>query len=244
MINKFMYYVSPDYLRALYRESKSYSFKMKGYCSIEEGLKNLKFTNISDVLGFAIVLHEFPEELAPLINLINNINRVGKGKTLVLCSFYSDGLDLVLEHVDTSNLKFYVYTDLIDFTDVDIKRNIIGTILLNEIKPYKEDNHRDSIKIERSLDLPKYIPILPENISWLYEPLIPATDYKRCIDVDPVILKAKSRDLIIYMLRCEMVYVKYDVKIDNYNRFLELIKDQSIKDQLLYKSVWNIIHKG
>lgn len=243
---KYVYVVSPHFLEAMRDESMPYSFAIKGYPSIKDGRKNLMYTNISDIIGFAIVLYELPNDLYPLIDLLQAIDRISNGHPIILSSFFKDGIDIVLDNINLLNSTLIVHTDLECMTDIEIRRGIYGSILKEVYKPYEPPKDEDLIPVI-SPDICHYVPLLNERIMQLSEDIPIAPDYAKAIGIDPVVEKTRDSDLIIYLLRCEMIRRKYGLEPDSRvkTKFKAVLQDEPDKlTRLQFESIFNLIWEG
>ncbi|MNM82797.1 hypothetical protein D3C81_948380 [compost metagenome] len=228
-------------------ESGDFSFMVKGYHSVEQGMKNLAYTNIDDILGVALVFDLLPENLTPLSDFINKLNSICKKMPVVLCSFFKDGIDTLIDNTDIHNLNLYVYTDLESMTDMDIKRSIYGTIIKDRFNPYEEFNTKEILNPADYTSYDKYyIPILDNRIDMLKEEIINAPDEKRAMFNDPLLsILDKEKDSILYLLRSTQIRRKYSNEISNENLINSLINSiDKEEDKQLYRSLFKLIKEG
>lgn len=243
---KYVYVVSPDYLEAMYEQSIPFSFDIKGFCSIEQGIKNLGRTNISEIIGFAIVLHSLPTELAPLIQLINKINLISSGHTVVLCLYFKEGFDILENYLDIYNIDLFLYTGFQDVTDAGLRRGIYGTIIKNTSEPY---NYNTDLKEMENLVGPQiqhYDPIFNEKINLLVEPIVSATDIRRATQNDTILQSYDDdTDQMFRFLRGEKINKKYKNDFDSSELFNRLLKEENdISKRLLFSSLYKLIQEG
>lgn len=244
---KYVYVISPDFLRAIVKESMDYSFSIKGYCSIEQGGRNLIYTNIADILGFVIALDELPEELAPLINILNTIDTISDYTPIVLWVRNVDGsekkgIQTILEYVNLNSSRLFVFWESEDLTDKVIRRELFGPIIKSCFKPY-ELNKKDFIAPPQ-LTMVKYKPLFNKRISDLFKYIPQASDCRKAIMRD-VVCNTYESDKIIYLLRCAIIYKSYGQNIPNEKSIATAIEDiSSSDDRLLFMSIFNIINRG
>lgn len=240
---KFIYAVSPDFLKPLAIESKEFSFAIRGYCSVKQGIKNLKFSNQEDLLGYVLLFYELPREVSPLIDLIHRIDFVSKkGTPVVFCSMFKDGVSLVLKNLDLRNIELSVYTDLESMTDIDIKREIFGTILKANYTPYIEGENNN---VFPTRDKPNtYRQLMPPDILLLNEEIVPAPSAEMCMKADNIINHTRDSNEIIFMLRTMQINKKFGIKINNDNVFNSLLSTVNKDNKLLYRLCYDLIKEG
>lgn len=244
---KFLYVVSPDFLRPIVKESAEYSFAIKGYCSVEEGASNLLNSNMEDLCGFALVFFELPQDLTPLVKLINELNRIAKDKVVVLCTMVKDGLEVLNKYLEIDNLRFFLLSDLDSMTDVVIKRSIFGTIVSETEQPYLEDYKSEEV-VQGSPKDNSWFNILNEKVISLSEPVITAPDIHRAVSQDEIANKWQDVDDMFYFLRKAQIKKKYkdqgNPKADD-NLFEGLLKfSKDFEEELLCRSLYDLIKEG
>ena len=244
---KFLYLVSPDFLRTIIKESMNYSFAIKGYYSVEEGLDNLLYSNVEDLCGFALVFYELPQDLTPLVKLINEINLIAKDKSVVLCTMMKEGLDVLNKYIQIDNVNFFLLSDFDSMTDVIIRRSILGTIVSETEPSYLEDYV--SKKLERGTpSKSSWSVILNEKVLSLSEDVINAPDIHRAISHDPIAKKWQDVDDMFYFLRKAQIKKKYndtsnsDADDNLFEGLLKFTKD--FEESLICKSLYSLIKEG
>lgn len=244
MHSKYVYVVSDSYLVPMVKESEDFSFAIKGYCSITQGIKNLKYSNMNDILGFAIVLDELPEELNSLITLLNKIDLIAKDKPVILVSVDGDGLSTLLKYINHSNMKFSTLTNIEDMTDTVIKSSIYGYIVENTFTKYIEDEDVKIIKhgIHKGL---KYKPIFDRNILRLNEDIVKAPNLNLALQSDEVLKEFNDMDNnILFFLRKEQIIRKYSQDCKDNSSILDgLLIGCNPRDRTNYKCIYSLIKR-
>ena len=133
-----IFVVSPHYLEAIYNESTEFDFELVGYGNFNNAMNGLRYVNVNDILGFAYVADTLPKKIENLYKFLNTCNLICryKKKLFLFCCHDQKGLKQ-LNLVDKyRNLEFKNVLDDDIITDVTIRRDIFGTILINNYQPY------------------------------------------------------------------------------------------------------------
>lgn len=147
-----IFVVSPDYMDALYKESKSYSFDLQGYGSFKEANAGILRTNVSDILGFVILAEELPSEgsleYQHLLTFIRRCNSLKSNRKFVIASSATISSKLLKLLKSQKNLRVFISSRFDSVTDVVINKNVFGSILLDNYNPYsfknkEEENWKD-----------------------------------------------------------------------------------------------------
>lgn len=243
----YVYCVSDCYLRALVAESRPYSFEVKGCCSLEDGLSQLMTINVSEIKGFVILIQDLGEDddyFYNLVDLINAINDISEGHTLVLGVCYSDNYKQLEGYIDTDNLNVYLVDDIELVTDVIIRRDIYGTIVRNVCEPYLE-KPKTKVNDYEEFKSSNVEPIFRESIQRLKEPVVIAPNLRRAVENDEVLASISKDDSIAYFLRSEQINRAYGVDKDN-SSMLDLLLNNVADTSLchIYKSLYKLIQGG
>lgn len=244
MNSSYVYVVSDSYLKPMIKESEKFSFSIKGYCSITQGIKHLKYTNMNDIIGFAIVLDELPEELNSLITLLNKIDLIAKDKPVLLVSVDGNGLSTLMPFINHVNMKFSTLTNFEDMTDTVIKSSIYGYLIKTQFSKYKEDDKKVIPKrgVHKGL---QYKPIFDRNILKLNEEVIKAPNLSMALKTDEVLKEFdKIENKVLYFLRKEQIIVKYNGTSNNDKLLNDLLISYKPIDKVNYKSLYKLIKEG
>lgn len=242
MKDKFIYLVTPDYMLAIIEESKGYSFSIKAYSDAHTAYTKLAFTNQSSILGYLLVYEELPEILDDLVNFINFLNLVGSKDTVVLLAVNDpSGLeDTLIPAIHTGNITFMYFTEYDVMTDLVIRKNLFGSLIIKKFQPYVE-----------SVELPKFVttfntnknlvPVLPEDILLIFEPIKILDTVEFTIKHD-MVMKSYSNNALLSYMRLNRIYAHFGKEID-IDGMLIRIKDSINIDKVLYRVVCDIIKK-
>lgn len=238
-----MYIVSDSYLKALKKESDDFSFSIKGFCSIKQGLKNLPFTNMEDILGFVIAYHELPEDLSELVRYINTLNNICD-KPVVLFSYFKEGVSHVIEHINYNNIKLYVSTDMEAVTDIVIKREVYGSIL-KEIYPmyYRGKSLEEDEKNNFTHSLEYYKPIINLDTEKVLSKVSISPSYDKALASD-IALKDFDNNPVLSLLRTKVIQKHFNIDRDLKSHLNNLLESVSLEKKVLYRSLYNIIERG
>ena len=240
MNGKFIYLVTPDYMLAIIEESKDYSFSIKAYSDEEMAYKNLAFTNQTSILGYLLVYEELPEDLTDLIIFINFLNLIGSKDTVVLLAVNDpSGLeDYLLPNLKTNNINFMYFTEYEIMTDLVIRHNLFGSIIINKFDPYIENvnipNFVTSFNSNKNL-----VPVLPNDILLIFNPIYKLDTIEVTIKHDEVMKNHSDNSLVSY-IRLNRIYAMFGKEVD-YGGMLFRVNSASNIDKVLYRVVCQVI---
>ena len=245
----YIYCVSDCYLRALVAESKPYSFEVKACCSLEEGLNQLKYLNLSEIRGFVILIEEITNDdkyFYNLVDLINSINLIGSGQPVVLAICNSDGYQSLDGYLETDNISLFLVDDIDFMTDIVIRRDIYGTIIKETSSPYVSKSKAKNVYDgQEEFSSSNVKPLFRENIQRLVEPVVVAPNINRAIENDDVLLSISEDDDIPYFLRLEQINKAYNVVKDTSEMFKTLLTKVTDRyEKTIYISIYNLIKEG
>lgn len=149
--------VSPEYLEVCYNEALKYDFTIQGYGSFELAAKGLLCVNASSILGYAYLGNALPADTTALHNFLYRCNLCGE-KKMLFAMLDTKGIEQI-NVKDYPNLSFSVVKIEEVVTDTVINRDIFGSILLTNYKPYTlKDEHDDIPDIQHVYRL-QYKPV-------------------------------------------------------------------------------------
>lgn len=140
--------ISPDYLTAVYEESKKYSFVIQGYGSFKQAINGLLKVNDSELMGVGYIGYALPlidsnerkdmESFLQMCNLFENRKRM-----VFITQTVATGLNLLAKKYE--NVELVKYDNELEITDLLINQSLFGTIMYATMIPYKlnpikEDN--------------------------------------------------------------------------------------------------------
>lgn len=241
MNEKFMYVVSPDYLMPIVEQSKDYSFKIKGFSDCTRAYRNLSATNQSSILGYILVYEEVPDDATDLVEFINFINLIGTKETLVLISIKNvDGFDQLMSYFELDNITFMSYNEFEVLTDLVIRRNLFGSILIRKFKPYKDlDEPFNFVTTYNSNK--NLVPVLPKDILTILSPIIKFDTSVNTIKND-VVCNSYDDGLIKY-LRINRIKRMFNEEVDVEGMSNRVDVSEGI-DKVLYHTIVKMIEHG
>lgn len=132
--------ISPDYLTAVYEESKKYSFLIHGYGSFKQAIDGLLKVNSNELMGVGYLGYSLP--------LVDSNERKNMEKFLQLCDLFDDkkrfvfitqiaAADLIGLAKKYKNVEFVKFDNETEVTDLLINQSLFGTILYATMTPYK-----------------------------------------------------------------------------------------------------------
>ena len=124
--------ISPDYLTAVYEESKKYSFLIQGYGSFKQAIDGLLKVNSNELMGVGYLGYSLP--------LVDSNERKNMEKFLQLCDLFDDkkrfvfitqiaAADLIGLAKKYKNVEFVKFDNETEVTDLLINQSLFGTIL-------------------------------------------------------------------------------------------------------------------
>lgn len=239
---KYMYVISPHFLRPIVAESEDFSFAIKGYPTVGEGRRKFTYTNLEDIQGFIFCFYELPKKLRALADFITYLDTLCS-KPVVICCCVKDGMDLLLKNVSHDNIKLFVRCPVEELTDVVIRRDLFGTIIRETTEPYPELNPPKEIKQHDVVKSIRYESILPNDINKLYDPVIVTKDYSVALKSDKPLVYLKDRSDILAYLRRLKIQVAYDkVDSEDRERFVNLVKGSS--QSLFFTTLYDLVREG
>ena len=141
--------VSPDYLKPMLEISREYdSFYIQGYPTFSSANVGLHKTNISDIIGFLIVVEDFGENLNDAIYFFESLLLIEPKVPILFSVNDREGLFEILRGHDLEGLKVQYLNMSEIVTDRFIRRNLFGTILKDCRKPYRYAFKKEDIKKE------------------------------------------------------------------------------------------------
>lgn len=244
---KFIYCITNCYVRALIHEVQNYeSFLLKCYCSVAEGIRNLKYTNMSEILGFIILLDnvgETDEDFFDLVDLINSINLESSNTTVVLALRDSTGYEDLEEEIELNNIKLYLIDGIEMMTDTIIKRDLFGTILREEYNPYLDNKVKKIVEFTEPVTS-SVSPIFPPSIEKLITPVVVAPNLRLALENDEVFNSIHEGDDVAYFLRSEQINKIYGNFEDRSEMLEGILKNNTDGLNDVYRSVYELIKRG
>lgn len=156
-----IFVISPEYLDALYTEALKFDFTLQGYGNIGLAMKGLQYTNISDIVGFLYMADNLPKDTEPLERFMTLCNAISSNLHMPFMFAIKNpaklGKYLTLTKYD--NLKFIVLKEMEEVTDLLIKRDIFGALLLERLEPYKLNESDQVTPVQPTIPVLEYKPV-------------------------------------------------------------------------------------
>ena len=241
MVERFMYVVSPEYLMPIVEQSKDYSFKVKGFSDCTRAYNNLAGTNQANILGYILVYEEVPDNSTDLVEFINFVNLIGTKYNIVLVAFRdTDGFEQLMDFLELDNITFMYYNDFEVLTDLVIRRNLFGSILVRKFRPYRDIDEPLNLVTTYNQNS-NIVPVLPKDILVILSPIIKYDSSQHTIDNDVVVESYKGS--IICYLRINRIKRMFDEEVD-FDGMMSRINNTEGIDKVLYSTVVNMICSG
>lgn len=240
-MNKFMYVVSPDYLMPIIQQSKDYSFRVKGFSDCSRAYNNLSCTNQVSILGYILVYDEIPEDSTDIVEFINFLNLIGSKDTIVLFSTRDpDGFEQLRGYLEVDNINFICYNDFEVLTDLVIRRNLFGSILIRKLRPYMDEDVPLNIVASYNCNS-NIVPVLPRDILMILSPIVKYDNSKHTCDNDAVLMA--TDDPLIKYFRINRIKKLFDESVD-ISGMINRINSVDGVDVVLYTTIANMIECG
>jgi len=243
-----IYVVSPDYLESIFLESKKYSFDIQGYGSLTRAKSGLKYTNVSEILGYAYVSTKFPErgskEFGQFLDFLRLCSLAGSDtKFLVITTVPVGGAVQSLKEFPGLRFSLYVAEDGI--TDIVIDQNLFGSILLDNYEPYLlKEREKESLG---SLQCPvlRFNPVVPDYFFEVFSQVHSMGSVKETIRNDPVVAMYGGSGSAFAMLRKIAIMVHLHEDYSSYEeQFYRLVQEEDAKSYGLLLALLGMVKEG
>lgn len=239
-MGKMIYTISTQHLNHILEEFKQMTnTRIIGYGNPKRALSGLLEINTAEIYGYIIVDYEIDrEDRGYYAKLIKTIDRVVKKGTLMMIGLAeTDNLGAILKAVKPVNLEIRLFTyDVL--TDSDIRRELIGPILLKEETPYVkkvvEVINRDDFKMP-VFGIPN---TFSKEYSEAVSDVVRYEEMSDTLDSDTFLNKYDSdsvwykfRRYVIYLVISELKYpfdieeYKNEISVEDYCAIKEYIKE-------------------
>lgn len=205
--------VSPEYLTAIYNETKKYSFAIQGYGSFADAVKGILKVPAKDLLGVACLVYSLPmpgsTEYKALQQLLTTLTYFEDEKRFVVVTQNATnrkGSELFkYEHVDVM-----LFDSEEDVTDITINQTIVGNLLKKTKKPY---HLNDTVEQCRLGDDPcnwrlQYNHALSENELVLLSPVTKLDSIQQTLEKDRAFQRFEEKKNELYQLSRKLIVLK------------------------------------
>lgn len=135
-----IFVVSPEYLSAVFAESKKYDFQLQGYGSFRSAVKGIVRVNAQDLLGIAFLGETLPRtgsgEYANMLECFRMCDLMQSDKKAVLI-VRSGVAGAAKDLKQFRNVRVYEVSGYDVVSDTLINRSLFGSILLDSYEPYR-----------------------------------------------------------------------------------------------------------
>ena len=245
--------ISPNYLEALYNESKNFEFTLQGYGNIAESYKGLQGVNIKNILGFIYLGDKLPDEkqfkrFLRVCNLISANNP--RPFVIALCDGATLGNSLNTKKY--KNLKFYTLPSIEILTNLVIKADIFGPILLDNFQPYQFNEEVSESKIGH-LNTIEYKPIISDVFYKIFSPAHYQGSLHNFIENDKIYNNLLTSNKLLaecrlIVLRCKYLEKSGTIEPTHKKGLYDSIKSveraiQNIEDNKIYCCMVTVVDK-
>lgn len=233
MLDRILVY-SPDYLEVIFNESKDYRFCMQGYGNIKDLENGLIRTPSSEILGL-IMAFEFNPDQQMLDGIVRLSEFLADAHVKLVVVFVKELIDehflyILKEHYKRKRISVKLIHDKEYFTDVTIKRDLLGTVLKSNYKVFQQFRQSD-ININNFIKpmILSYKLYGNDILGTLLTQVRKLPSEKLTIEQDIVVRRLDQKNLEYFqkkMLEIRKVYIKLIYTEDiNYITELQLIAD-------------------
>lgn len=133
-----IFVISPVYLEALYEEAKPFDFRLQGYGNFTDACEGLLYTNVKDIIGYAYVADNLPKDLKEFDRFLSYCNLIATEETTFMLAIKDErNLADLKGFAKYKKINFSHIPNIEVFTDLLIKRDIYGSLLLSKYEPYQ-----------------------------------------------------------------------------------------------------------
>ena len=232
--------VSPSYLDALYECSEDFDFKLQGYGSIESASRGLMSTNVLDVIGFIYLANRLPKNLKRLEVFLHKCDLMCSASRRSFIFAIKDKRQLGKLGLEQYKNVDFLFVNTETITNVLIRRDLFGTLLLTRFKPYVFAEHEDSLP-EMGIPTLSYDPLFPTAV---YKVLseIPATgDYRYVRFVDQTLADLADSSEVLAALRDSRI--KHSCGLDCSEDLVEVKRKIDTVDDVSLYCVYTALYR-
>lgn len=212
---KIIMVISPDYLSAVYEESKKYSFMIQGYGSFAEACKRLLRVNSGNLLGIAYLGENLPQagskEYKAMCEFMKYCDLLEDSKKMV---FVIQGAEQGLSQAtkELKQLRVFVTSGEPVITDSVINKQIFGSILLDTREAYKLQEDNSSTRDNNDDFLLQYTPMIGQMYLQCFSPIEVLSTAQETLENDQVYKSCKDNEnSLLALLRKRCIQKKFDI---------------------------------
>lgn len=239
---KVIFVVSPDYLEACYKEAQGYDFFLQGYGSLEAASKGLLKTNAFDILGFVYLAQALPEDLNPLVNFMLKCNLLHSNRKFIFALQDNSNLSNIFNAVKFDNLRISYLPSVEVVTDSIINKDIFGSILLDNYKPYLLQPEERPALSDFSFNKLVYKPLFPDSFLRCLDPVEKLDSVEHTLLYDSIYQDYTTFNPKLAEIRKGFVLREFGHTISKKD-YLDLIKDESV-NYCLYRVLVQALTEG
>lgn len=239
---KTIFAVSPDYLEVMYQEAIKYDFVLQGYGNIAMALQGLLQVNVSEILGFVVLVDNISNLKHDLYNLFFALDLIESPKKLLLVSRGQNPFNVEELKNDYPHVNFHQLFGLEVITDEVINREIFGSILLDNYEPYVLEKKEVIVTRPEVVNLLKYNPVIPSYVTNCLNEVLVLNTVDMTIEADEV-LRTYDRDKSkLAIFRENYIYAICGLDI-NEDKLLSAIKEERGNQSMycIYYALYRLI---
>lgn len=239
--------VSPHYLDALYSESRDYDFKLQGYGNLKDACEGLTKVNQEDVLGFVFVSDTMPKKLKNLHRFMAMCNVMCRYRKRIFI-FYSNPKQLkqlsgLSDEFTNLDVRRVTNTDVL--TNISIRRDLFGTILIDNYEPYNLKIKENKYQLE-TLPLLEYTPLFTKQLLMVLEPVRVYDSFESTLDLDLVYSRLKQDFQYLAAVRKKKIKLLFNLDCSDDDKAIHGMLNKIYDDKLYcaYLSIFSIVSGG
>lgn len=158
--------VSPDFLDSLIFESKDFDFSLQGYGTFECAIDGLLQINVKDIIGFIIMARRPPKNTGSMLDFLKKCNLMCSDSQRTVIFAFNDRINTLArlglkDRFPNINARL-LQLDVI--TNITIRRDLFGTLLLSVYKPYLFNNDTQVYANQFSIPVLSYEPLFSDLV--------------------------------------------------------------------------------
>lgn len=200
-----VFVISPNYLEALYHESKDFKFGLQGYGSFAAACNGIMRLNPLDAVGFAYVGDDYPsldsKEGAAMLQLFGILNDYPDRKKFLFVVRGSGKIAQALARKFPGVLVSYI-SEVESFTDILFKRDVFGSLLMAEGTPYVFKRSEEAPLGKFVSPTMKFKPLISSRVLECLAEVQCLTSIEMTMEHDSILREYKrTNDSILQLLR-------------------------------------------
>lgn len=234
-----IFMISPSYLEAAFNEAKQYDFFLQGYGSFSMGLQGFTQINLVDLLGIVFLVENESYLLKNSEKFLKLCNSMESNKKVLVVS-QSDLSRFKSFAQQFSNLRFSYLPNVEVITDDVINRQIFGSILLDNFKPYKIESSANEVLATYHYTPLNYKPLISVYLLDCISKVVVLDSLKKTLLTDKVYQQyVKDKSFLTKFREC---YIRKVMNLEvNLEELKQIVEFSDINRKYLYYGLIRLI---